>query len=107
MDVLESISRALKSLQFHQSEMKIYRILHERGEMTVKEIAEELQLSTRIVRMRLKRLLKEGFVRRRIVEKGWIGYAYTAEKPEEVIKKMKDKLHKVISNLEKLMEKNV
>ncbi len=100
MDAVEKILKAIKNLQIKPSEMSIYRILHEKGEMTVREIAEELQLSTRIVRIRLKKLVKEGFVKRRIIKRGWIGYVYFAETPEEVVKKIKDKMRRIISGSE-------
>ncbi len=90
--MLEKINELLKPLIFNPSEVKIYRILLEKGEMTVSEIAAELKLSTRIVRIRLQKLLKEGLIRRRIVERGWIGYAYTAEKPEKVVGIIKNRL---------------
>ncbi len=106
MEAVEKIIRAIKKLQINPSEMRIYRTLHEKGEMTVREIADELQLSTRIVRMRLKKLVKEGFVKRRIIKKGWIGYVYFAEKPEEVVKKMKEKMYSIISGSEEHDEKN-
>jgi len=94
--MLDRINELLKPLIFNPSEIEIYRILLEKGEMTVSEIAKELKLSTRIVRMRLQRLLKEGLIKRKIVERGWIGYVYIAEKPERVLDIIKNKLKKVI-----------
>ncbi len=98
--VLDRINSLLKQLQFNKSEVEIYKLLLRRGEMTVREIAEELQLSTRIVRERLKRLMKEGIVGRRLVEREWIGYVYYAENPEKVAKLIKKKLMDIIGVIE-------
>jgi len=68
--------------------------------MTVKEIAEELQLSTRIVRERLKRLVKEGIVGKKLIERGWIGYVYYAENPNKVAQAIKRKLLEVAGRID-------
>lgn len=90
--MLDRVNTLIKQLQFHRSEVEIYRLLLRKGELTVREIAEELQLSTRIVRERLKRLLREGIVGRRLVERGWIGYVYYAEDPEKVARNIRRKI---------------
>ncbi len=90
--VLDRVNSLLKQLQFNKSEIDIYKLLLKKGEMTVREIAEELQLSTRIVRERLKRLVKDGIVGRKLIEKGWIGYVYYAEDPDKVAQAIKRKL---------------
>ena len=98
--MLKRINEMLKSLVLNPSEVEIYRVLLEKGEMTVSEIAKELKLSTRIVRMRLQKMLKEGLIKRRVVERGWIGYIYAAEKPEKVVEIIKNKLKDVISSID-------
>ncbi len=90
--VLDSINSLLKQLQFNKSEVEIYKLLLKKGELTVREIAEELQLSTRIVRERLKRLVKDGIVGRKLIERGWIGYVYYAEDPDKVAQTIKKRL---------------
>ncbi len=98
--VLDKINPLLKQLQFNRSEVEIYKLLLRKGEMTVKEIAEELQLSTRIVRERLKRLVKEGIVGRKLIERGWIGYVYYAENPNKVAQAIKRKLLEVAGRID-------
>jgi predicted DNA-binding transcriptional regulator len=100
--VLDRINSLLKQLCFNKSEVEIYKLLLRRGEMTVKEIAEELQLSTRIVRERLKRLVSEGIVGRRLIERGWIGYVYYAEDPNKVAQAIKRKLLEVVSRIDNI-----
>lgn len=98
--VLDKINPLLKQLQFNRSEVEIYKLLLRKGEMTVKEIAEELQLSTRIVRERLKRLVKEGIVGKKLIERGWIGYVYYAENPNKVAQAIKRKLLEVAGRID-------
>ena len=98
--MLERVNALLRQIQFNRSEVEIYKLLLRKGELTVREIAEELQLSTRIVRERLKRLLKEGIVGRRLINRGWIGYVYYAEDPEKVAKNIRSKLIEIAGMLE-------
>jgi len=98
--MLERVNALLRQIQFNRSEVEIYKLLLRRGELTVREIAEELQLSTRIVRERLKRLLKEGIVGRRLINRGWIGYVYYAEDPEKVARNIRSKLIEIAGMLE-------
>jgi len=87
---------------FHSSEVEIYELLLRKGEMTVSEIAKELELSTRIVRERLKKMLKEGIVGRRLIKRGWIGYVYFAENPQKVLEIIKRKLTNIIETLDEI-----
>ena len=100
--VLDRINSLLKQLQFNRSEVEIYKLLLRKGEMTVREIAEELQLSTRIVRERLKRLVKEGIVGRRLIERGWIGYVYYAEDPSKVVQTIKKRILEVAGRIDNI-----
>ncbi len=99
--MLEGINSLLKQLQFSKSEVEIYKLLLKKGEMTVREIAEELQLSTRIVRERLKRLLKDGIVGRKLIERGWIGYVYYAEDPDKVVQAIKKRLIEIAGMIDR------
>lgn len=99
--VLDRVNSLLKQLQFNKSEIEIYKLLLRKGEMTVREIAEELQLSTRIVRERLKRLVKEGIVERKLIERGWIGYVYYAEDPNKVAQAIKKRLIEIAGMIDK------
>ncbi len=100
--MLDRVNTLIRQIQFHRSEVEIYHLLLRKGELTVREIAEELQLSTRIVRERLKRLLREGIVGRRLVDRGWIGYVYYAEDPKKVAKNIRSKLIEIAGMLEKV-----
>ncbi len=100
--MLDRINKLLRSMLFHASEIEIYRILLQKGEMTASEIARELQLSTRIVRTRLKRMLEDGIVGRRLMKKGWIGYVYFAERPEKVAEIIKGRLAGAINTIDKI-----
>ncbi|RLI89908.1 MAG: transcriptional regulator [Archaeoglobales archaeon] len=102
--MLDNVNKLLRSMIFHASEVEIYKLLLQRGEMTASEIARELKLSTRIVRTRLKRLLNEGIVRRKLVQRGWIGYVYFAEKPEKVAEIIKRRLARTIHAIDEIKE---
>lgn len=100
--MLSEISEVLKKLGIKPSDVKIYDLLRGR-ELGVREIAGELNLSPRFVRERLKELTKRGILKRKLVEKGWIGYKYTAEEPIEVLRKFKAQLHEELLRLEKTL----
>ncbi len=106
-NVLLDIERIIGHLKFKPSDARIYSLLLEKGEMRVSEIAKELDLSTRFVRDRLKELCARGIVKRKMVKKGWIGYVYKAEKPIEVIKKLKSKVIDEIESIERLLLESV
>lgn len=86
---LLEIAEIIEKLKFKPSDIRIYSLLLEKGEMRVSEIAKELELSTRFVRDRLKVLVKKEVVKKKLVERGWVGYVYSAEKPSKVIAKLK------------------
>lgn len=100
-NIIADIEKVIKRAKFKPSDVRIYSILLDRGEMTVSEIAKELDLSTRFVRDRLKKLYNEGIVTRELIKKGWMGYAYKAENPVEVFRKLKNKIVEDLENLEK------
>lgn len=104
--MLFEIAEILEKLRIKSSDVKIYNLLRDR-ELGVREIANELNLSTRFVRERLKELTKRGIVKRRLVEHGWIGYRYVAEDPREVLKKLKLQLHEELLRLEKVLGSNI
>ncbi len=98
--MLLEIAELLERIKIKPSDVRIYNLLRNR-ELGVREIAKELNLSTRFVRDRLKELTMRGIVKRRLVEEGWIGYKYTAEDPVEVLKKLKAQLHEEFLRLER------
>lgn len=96
---LSEIIEIVEKVKFKPSDIRIYALLLEKGEMRVSEIAKELELSTRFVRDRLKVLVKKEVVKKKLVERGWVGYVYTAEKPSRVVEKLKTG---IIGEFEKL-----
>ncbi|WP_456469453.1 helix-turn-helix domain-containing protein [Archaeoglobus sp.] len=96
---LSEMVEIVEKLRFKPSDIRIYALLLEKGEMRVSEIARELGLSVRFVRDRLKVLVKKGIVKRELVDRGWVGYIYIAEKPSRVIEKIKTG---ILGELEKL-----
>ena len=75
---LSEMVEIVEKLRFKPSDIRIYVLLLEKGEMRVSEIARELGLSVRFVRDRLKVLIKKGIVKRELVDRGWVGYIYIA-----------------------------
>jgi len=96
---LSEMVEIVEKLRFKPSDIRIYALLLEKSEMRVSEIARELGLSVRFVRDRLKVLVKKGIVKRELVDRGWVGYIYIAEKPARVIEKIKTG---ILGELEKL-----
>ncbi len=94
----------LNKLSFKPSDVKIYALLLEKGEMRVSEISEELGLSVRFVRERLRDLYRRGIVRRRLIERGWVGYLYSAEKPVRVLEILKSMMLRELEKLENLLD---
>lgn len=102
--MLKEVSKILDSLKLKPSDLRIYNLLLAKNELSVREIAKELNLSTRFVRERLKELHKRGIVKRRVIENGWIGYVYRAEDPKVMIAKIKSQLLSEFAKLEKILE---
>ncbi|MCQ4153485.1 MAG: transcriptional regulator [Archaeoglobi archaeon] len=101
--MLKEVAEILESLKLKPSDLRIYSLLEKR-ELSVREIAKELNLSTRFVRERLRDLHRKGIVRRRLVENGWIGYVYRAEDPKVVVARVKNYLLSEFGRLEKILE---
>ncbi len=67
----------LKKIGFSKTEIKVYHALAKnKGEMTIKEIIKKAKVSEKSARNALKKLLKENFIRRKIVEGKRIFYKY-------------------------------
>ncbi len=101
--MLREVVEILESLKLKPSDLRIYSLL-EKNELSVREIAKELNLSTRFVRERLRELHRKGIVRRRLIENGWIGYVYRAEDPKVIVSKIKNYLLSEFGRLEKVLE---
>ncbi len=102
-NIILDVEKMLDEIRFKPSDVRIYSILLEKGEMRVSEIANELNLSARFVRDRLKELSNKGIVTREMIKKGWIGYVYKAENPRKVFRRLKSRIIEELENLEKLM----
>ncbi len=100
--MLGELVKVFEKLKLKPSDVKIYSLLLNR-ELGVREIANELGLSTRFVRERLRELTKRGIVKRRLVEERWLGYRYAAEEPREVVKKIKTQILEEILKIEKML----
>ncbi len=103
-DLLSEFIKVLDRLTFKPSDVKIYALLLEKGEMRVSEISKELGLSVRFVRERLRELCRRGVVRRRLIERGWVGYLYSAEKPIKVLETLRSGLLKELERLESQLD---
>ncbi len=105
-NAIYDIEQLIEESKFKPSDIRIYSLLLEKGGMTVNEIAKELNLSSRFVRERLKRLYKDGIVKKKFVNKGWIvGYVYEAESPVKVFISLKSRIIEKLQTIEKqLME---
>lgn len=102
--MLKEVAKIIESLKLKPSDLRIYNLLLEKQELSVKEIAKELNLSTRFVRERLRDLHRRGIIKRKLVERGWIGYVYRAEEPRVVINRIKNHLLSEFGKLEKVLE---
>ncbi|WP_457750835.1 transcriptional regulator [Thermococcus sp.] len=101
-DVYEGLEALLKSLGVKKTELKIYRLLLEKREpMRITEIQRELGISERSVREHVLSLYRKGMLRRDLIQQGWLGYAYTAVSPSEVLENIKESIMKKITELEK------
>lgn len=97
--MLDKIAEVIEKFRLKPADLKIYSLLLGR-QMSVSEISKELKLSSRFVRERLKDLCKRGILKRTLVERGWIGYVYTAEDPKVVLKIIKNQILNEFSKLE-------
>lgn len=100
--MLKEIAKIIESIKLKPSDLRIYELLLENRELSVKEIAKELNLSTRFVRERLRELHRKGIITRRLIDRGWIGYVYRAEEPKVVITRIKNYLLAEFGKLEKV-----
>jgi len=107
-EILDILSERINSLRLKKAEVEIYKLLsrNKRG-MTVTEIAKELNLSTRTVRDKVRRLHEMRLLEREIVENKWIGYVYRAVNYNKAIKVIKEKLEKVVKEIETVVERKI
>ncbi|WP_456321817.1 helix-turn-helix domain-containing protein [Palaeococcus sp. (in: euryarchaeotes)] len=98
----EKLESLLRSLGVKKSEIKIYKLLLEKEvPLRIKEIQREVGLSERSVRSHVLNLYKRGFLRRKLIEEGWLGYTYSAVSPSELLERLKENVIRKISEIEK------
>ncbi|AEH25175.1 transcriptional regulator [Pyrococcus yayanosii] len=102
----EKFEALLRSIGLKKNEIRIYRLLLEKGRaMRIREIQKELGISERSVREHVLNLYRKGLLKRELIQMGWLGYAYTAVSPGEILQKIKESLMKRIEELEKEFKK--
>ncbi|MDK2869198.1 MAG: hypothetical protein PWP39_433 [Pyrococcus sp.] len=79
----------------------ILTVSEKKKNMMIKEIQKELGISERSVRAHVLSLYKKGLLKRTLVQRGWLGYAYTAVSPSELLKKIKETILRNIEEIEK------
>ncbi len=101
-EVYKKLDELLRSLGFKKTELRVYRLLLEKQRpMRITEIQKELGLSERSVREHVLNLYKKGILKRNLIEKGWLGYVYTAASPKELIEHIKENIMQKINEIEK------
>ncbi|MCW7075890.1 MAG: helix-turn-helix domain-containing protein [Candidatus Syntropharchaeales archaeon] len=101
-NVLDIVNRLFERIGFPDTESRIYTLLLERKRpFSIREISEELGLSVRTVRERVRALCKKQLLKREVVEKKWLEYRYMAKSPKEVWAIIKNKLENAIDEVEK------
>ncbi|AHF81108.1 transcriptional regulator [Thermococcus paralvinellae] len=101
-EIHEKLESLLRSLGVKKTEIRIYRLLLEKKvPMRITEIQRELGISERSVREHVLNLYRKGLLKRELIQKGWLGYVYTATSPTELLEKLKENIVKKINELEK------
>ncbi|MDV3104423.1 transcriptional regulator [Thermococcus waiotapuensis] len=106
-ELYEKLEGLLRNLGLKKTELKVYRLLLEKKRpMRITEIQKELGMSERSVREYVLNLYRKGILRRKLIEKGWLGYAYTAVSPVELLERIKENILQKIDELEKEITKS-
>lgn len=106
-DIYDKLEGLLRSLGFKKNELRIYRLLLEKNtSMRVTEIKEELKISERSVREHVLNLYRRGVLKRELIERGWLGYAYSAVSPSELLAKLRENVVKKINEIEKELKRD-
>lgn len=101
-DIYEKLEGLLRTLGLKKTELKVYRLLLEKKKpMRITEIQRELGISERSVREHVLNLYRKGILKRKLIEQGWLGYAYTAVSPAELLKRIKKSLIQKIDEIER------
>ncbi len=106
-DIYEKLEGLLKNLGFKKNELRIYWLLLEKNSaMRITEIKEELGISERSVREHVLNLYRRGVLKRDLIQKGWLGYVYSAVSPAELLAKLRENMVKKINELEKELKRD-
>ena len=106
-DIYDKLEGLLRSLGFKKNELRIYRLLLEKNtSMRVTEIKEELKISERSVREHVLNLYRRGVLKRELIERGWLVYAYSAVSPSELLAKLRENVVKKINEIEKELKRD-
>ncbi|OFV67436.1 transcriptional regulator [Methanosarcinales archaeon] len=106
-NLLEIINSFFDKIGFRDSESKIYALLIEKKRpLSVREISEELGLSVRTVREKVRTLCNKNLLKREVVEKKWLEYRYRAKSPKEVWSIVKSRMERAIDDIEKEFNRN-
>ncbi|AEC51488.1 hypothetical protein PNA2_0572 [Pyrococcus sp. NA2] len=101
-DKLTKLETLLRAIGLKKNEIMIYRLLVEKKRgMRIKEIQKELGISERSVRTHVLNLYRKGLLKRELIQRGWLGYIYTAVSPGEILQRIKEHIMKSIEELEK------
>jgi len=101
---LQLILRQFSFFKFKRIELQIFGLLCQAERpLLVREIAENLKVSTRTIRKHIISLYRRGVVTRELVHRGWFGYAYKAITPPEVWSKFKRETEEAIKRVDALI----
>ncbi|ASJ10401.1 transcriptional regulator [Thermococcus sp. P6] len=104
-EIYERFEALLRSLGVKRTGLRIYRLLLERNEpMRIAEIRQELGISERSVREHVMNLYRRGLLKRKLIQRGWLGYVYTAASPGEVLERIKENLITRINELQRELD---
>ena len=106
-EVYDKLEGLLKTLGFKKNELRIYLLLLEKkAPMRIAEIKEELGISERSVREHVLNLYRRGALKRELIQRGWLGYVYSAVSPPELLAKLRENVIKKINEIEKELKNN-
>ncbi len=100
---IEILNAIFGFLDFKIIEIKIYNLLL-KSSLTIKQIEKQLNLSERTIRKYIKRLEQEGFIIKKVKEGKRLKYLYKAVPIQEVWKKAKGKIQKILGEITKTLE---
>jgi len=99
----EILNVILGFLNFKPMEIKIYNLLLKTS-LTIKQIEKQLNISERTIRKYIKRLDKEGFITKKVEQGKRLKFIYTSVPVQEVWKKVKDRIEKILGDITTIVE---